>query len=75
VLTNRLYSEIGAPRSPKVLAVPLISRGKVIAVTYADFGSKPVSPPHLNLLTALAGYAGSIIDNSVYRKSIETPAR
>ncbi len=74
VFTNVLFKEIGAPRSPKVLVVPLISRGKVIAVTYADFGSKPVSPPQINLLDALAQHAGSILDNALYRKSIEKSA-
>lgn len=71
VLTNILYKEIGAPRSPKVMIVPLVSRGKVIAVTYADFGAKPVSPPQTNLLETLAQHAGSILDNALYRKSIE----
>jgi GAF domain-containing protein len=71
VLTNLLHKEIGAPRSPKIMVVPLISRGKVIAVTYADFGAKPVSPPQINLLEALAGHAGSILDNALYRKSLE----
>ncbi|MDD2734230.1 MAG: DUF4388 domain-containing protein [Desulfuromonadaceae bacterium] len=74
VLTEQLYKEIGAPRSPKVVAVPLMSRGKVIAVTYADFGSKPVSPPQINLLEALAQQAGSTLDNALYRKSIERSA-
>lgn len=73
VLTDVLYKEIGAPRSPKVMVVPLISRGKVIAVTYADFGSKPVYPPQINLIEALAQHAGSILDNALYRKSIEKP--
>lgn len=71
VLTNMLYKEIGAPHSPKVLIVPLISRGKVIAITYADFGSKSVTPPQINLIEALAQHAGSILDNALYRKSIE----
>jgi hypothetical protein len=74
VMTSQLYKEIGTPRSPKVMVVPLISRGKVIAITYADFGDKPVSPPQINLIAALAGLAGSILDNSLYRKSIEKPA-
>jgi hypothetical protein len=74
VLTGQLYKEIGAPRSPKVVAVPLLSRGKVIAVTYADFGGKAVSPPQINLLEALAQQAGSVLDNALYRKSIERPA-
>lgn len=72
-LTNLLYKEISPPRSPRALIVPLISRGKVIAVTYADFGSKAVSPPQTGMLEALAQYAGSILDNAIYRKSIEKP--
>ena len=71
VLAEILYKEIGAPRCPKVAVIPLINRGKVIAVTYADFGSKPVSPPQINLLEALAQHAGSVLDNALYRKSIE----
>ena len=74
VLTNLLHKEIGAPHSPKVMVVPLISRGKVIALTYSDFGAKPVSPPQINLLEALAQHAGSILDNALYRKSIENRA-
>ncbi len=73
VLTNMLYKEIGAPRSPKVMVIPLICRGKVIAVTYADFGAKPVTPPQINLIEAFAQHAGSILDNALYRKSIEKP--
>jgi hypothetical protein len=73
MLTDVLYREIGAPRSPKAMVVPLTSRGKVIAMTYADFGNKPVSPPQINLLEALAQHAGSVLDNALYRKSIEKP--
>jgi hypothetical protein len=74
VLTTLLYKEIGQPRNPKALIVPLTSRGKVIAVTYADFGSKPVSPTQTELLEALAQHAGSILDNAIYKKHIEKPA-
>jgi len=70
VLKDFLYREIGAPRTPKVMVLPLLSRGKVIAVTYADFGNKPVSPPQINLLEALADHAGTVLDNALYRKSI-----
>ncbi|MBV5341272.1 MAG: DUF4388 domain-containing protein [Deltaproteobacteria bacterium] len=73
-LADFLYKEIKAPHSQKIMVVPLISRGKVIAVTYADFGSKPVSPPQINMLEALAMHAGSILDNALYRKKIEKPA-
>ena len=70
VLTTMLYKEIGTPHSPKAVIVPLLSRGKVIAITYADFGSKPVSPPQIELLEALAQYAGAILDNALYRNKI-----
>ncbi|MBC8019551.1 MAG: DUF4388 domain-containing protein [Verrucomicrobia bacterium] len=74
VFTTLLYKEIGPPRSPKAMIVPLTSRGKVIAVTYADFGSKPVTPTQTELLEALAQHAGSILDNVIYKKHIEKPA-
>ncbi len=74
VLTTLLYKEIGQPRNPKALIVPLTSRGKVIALTYADFGSRPVSPTQTELLEALAQHAGSILDNAIYKKHIEKPA-
>lgn len=70
ILMKALYKEIGAPYSPKVMIVPLISRGKVIALIYADFGSKPVSTPQTELLEALAQYAGAILDNALYRNKI-----
>jgi hypothetical protein len=70
ILTTVLYKAIGAPHSPKAIIVPLISRGKVIAVTYADFGTKPVSPPQTELMEALAEYAGAILDNALYRNKI-----
>jgi hypothetical protein len=73
-LTTFLYKEIGAPRSPKTLLLPLISRGKVIALIYADFGSRAVSPPRIPLLEALAHYGAAILDNALYRKSLEKTA-
>jgi len=69
-LTNALYKEIGSPRTPKAMIVPLISRGKVIAAIYADFGSKPASNPQIELLEALAQYAGAMLDNALYLNKI-----
>ena len=70
-LTSTLYTHIEPPRSSKILILPLISRGKVIAMIYADFGSRPVTPPPLTLLEALTQCAGSHLDNALYRKSLE----
>ncbi len=74
ILTTCLYKEINPPRSSRIMIMPLISRGKVIAVTYADFGLNPVYPPQTGLLEALAQQAGSVLDNAIYRKSIEKSA-
>jgi hypothetical protein len=70
-LTTSLYREITAPRSHKVMIAPLISRGKVIALIYADFGMKPAAPLQVELVEAVAHYAGCRLDNALYRKNIE----
>jgi hypothetical protein len=72
-LTTVLYREIKAPRTPKVMIVPLTSRGKVIALIYADFGLKPVAPLQVDLVEAVAQYAGSRLDNALFRKNFAKP--
>lgn len=72
-LAPGLYRQIVAPRSPKIMVVPLVNRGKVIALIYADFGSRPVTPPQVDLIEAMALYAGSRLDNALYSKNMEKP--
>ena len=37
-LAAHLYAGIAAPHSPKILVLPLVLSGNVIAMIYADFG-------------------------------------
>jgi hypothetical protein len=68
VMRETLLSTIGAPVSPKVLLLPLRSFGRVIALIYADFGTRAGGAPQAELLEMLAQQAGLIIDNALYRK-------
>jgi hypothetical protein len=70
VLSNHLFKEIGVPHSTKILLVPLKCNGKVIALTYADFGTKAVSPQQTVLIDILAKHAGVILDSSLQRKKV-----
>ena len=66
-----LYSVIPAPRSSKVLFLPLLLSGNVIALIYADFGQSAPSPAQTEHLEILARFAGLVLDNSFYRKKFE----
>lgn len=71
VLRERLYAEIGAPQSSTILLLPLRSRGKTVALTYADFGHREASAVPLALLESLTGQAGLLLENAFYRKKLE----
>jgi hypothetical protein len=70
-LKNSLYSEIGAPHSPKVLILPLQLSGNVIALIYADFGQSAPSPVQIEHMEILSRFAGLVLDYSFYRKKFE----
>ena len=66
-----LYTVIPAPRSSKVLILPLLLSGNVIALIYADFGQAvplPVQTEHLKILSC---FADLLLDYSFYRKKFE----
>ena len=66
-----LQSEIGAPRSSKIILLPLLLSGKVIAIFYGDFGQKTPSPVQLEHLEVLTRFAGLVLDNSFFRKKLD----
>ena len=68
VMRETLFAAIGAPASPKVLLLPVRSFGRVIALIYADFGTRAGGAPQPELLEMLAQHASLIIDNALYRK-------
>lgn len=72
-LKNCLFNEIGIPHSSKILLLPIKSFGRVIAITYGDFGPKTGSPAQIDLLDILARHASLVLDNAFYRKRFEKP--
>jgi hypothetical protein len=71
VLRRHLYPLIGAPAAPAVLLLPLLCRGKKIALIYGDFGQQPLAPLPLELLEVLASQAALQIEVALYRKKLE----
>lgn len=71
VLAEKLYGTIPPPLAGQVLLLPLKCLGRVLAVTYADFGSRQPSAVQLELAELLARYAGLVYENSLYRKKFE----
>jgi Domain of unknown function (DUF4388) len=70
-LISHLYSVIPAPRSSKVLILPLLLSGNVIALIYADFGQAAPSPVQTEHLEILSRFAGLLLDYAFYRKKFE----
>ncbi|MDA8430992.1 MAG: DUF4388 domain-containing protein [Geobacteraceae bacterium] len=71
ILKTHLYSTIGPPHSPKILLLPLIMSGNVLALIYADFGHTPPTPVLTEYLEVVSRYAGLVLDNSLYRKKFD----
>ena len=71
LMKKHLHAEIGAPRSSKVILLPLLLSGKVIALLYGDFGQKTPIPVQIELLEIISRFAGLVLDNSFYRKKLD----
>jgi hypothetical protein len=63
-----LFQEIGKPRSPAVVLLPVISDRKVVAVVYGDFGEKEASPVQLDILEILAQQVGITLEYEFFRR-------
>ena len=70
VLREYLFAGIGAPLRPTIMLLPMMSRGKVMTLTYGDFGRKEVSPVQRDGLVILAHQAGLVVENALYRKQL-----
>jgi hypothetical protein len=68
VLKEYLFQVIGEPWKPTIILLPMKSRGKVITLTYGDFGQKEVSQVQKEMLSILANQAGMVVENAIYRK-------
>jgi hypothetical protein len=70
-LKNHLYKAIGAPHSSKILLLPIIMSGNVIALIYADFGQNSPTPVQTEYLEIMLRHANLVLDNSLYRKKFD----
>jgi hypothetical protein len=71
VLKEYLFEGIGAPLSPTVILLPMKSNGKIMTLTYGDFGRKEALPVQSDVLVMLANQAGLVIENLLYRKLLK----
>ncbi len=70
-LKSYLYKAIDTPYSPKILLLPIVMLGSVIALIYADFGATPPTPVQIEYLEITARHAGLVLDNAQYWKKFE----
>ncbi|MFZ4855884.1 MAG: DUF4388 domain-containing protein [Desulfuromonadaceae bacterium] len=69
---HELYRSIGRMEEPEVLLFPLIRANTVVAIIYADFGSKSVASPSFRHLAALLQYTTAQISVSAYRQRLKS---
>jgi len=65
VLEERLYPEIGAPLESQILLLPLQSNGRVITLTYADFGNDKAGQVPLDFLEFFVSKAGISMEKAL----------
>ncbi|HXX80913.1 MAG TPA: DUF4388 domain-containing protein [Thermodesulfovibrionales bacterium] len=68
VLKKHLFEEIGTPLMPSIILIPMRSHGKIITLTYGDFGDKEAAPVQSEMLEIIAQSAGQVMENILYRK-------
>lgn len=71
LLIEKVYSQIGKPESRKIVVIPFKCLGRVLAVTYCDFGSRQPNEVDTGLISILVRHAGIVYENSLYRKKFE----
>jgi hypothetical protein len=64
------FTEIGKPKSPAIVLLPLISDRKVVAMIYGDFGQKEASPVRLDMLEILSQQAGIVLEYALFRRQV-----
>ncbi|RMF46843.1 MAG: DUF4388 domain-containing protein [Deltaproteobacteria bacterium] len=69
---DKLYRTIRAPKSDKILLLPMKVRGRVVSITYADFGQNEPRPVPANLFEIMATQAGLSLENTLLRRQMES---
>ncbi len=71
VVIEHLFAAIGAPHNSSILLLPLKMKGKIISLTYGDFGGIEPASVKLDLLEILASQAELVLENSIQHKKLE----
>ena len=71
LLNKVLYSQIGEPAVSQIVVFPFRCLGRVLAVTYGDFGSRQPTEVDTELIALLIRQAGLVYENALYRKKFE----
>jgi hypothetical protein len=71
LFSDVIYSQIGAPADRLIVITPFKCLGRVLAVTYGDFGSRQRAGVDINLISILVRHAGIVYENALYRKKFE----
>jgi hypothetical protein len=66
-----LFPEIGAPIDSKILLLPLVCNGRVITLTYADFGNLQAHQVPIEYIDFFSSQAGLTMENALYRKKMD----
>lgn len=72
ILKDHLYPAIGAPTDPTLLLLPLKLGKRVVALVYADFGTRQVQDIPLAKLESCAEHASMAIESALLRKQLAT---
>jgi hypothetical protein len=71
LLDDIVYRQIGEPAERHIVIVPFKCLGRVLAVTYGDFGSRQQTSVDMALISILVRHAGIVYENALYRKKFE----
>jgi hypothetical protein len=74
-LEEHLFAEIGAPLESSIFIAPLMSNGRAITLTYADFGNEAAKHVPLEFIEFFASQAGIVMENILFRRRIEKAAK
>jgi len=71
LLSESIYCQIDDPADRLILVTPFKCLGRVLAVTYGDFGARQRSEVDTDLISLLVRHAGIVYENALYRKKFE----
>ncbi len=70
-IKEALFPEIGAPVDSKILLLPMVCNGRVITLTYADFGDRQACQVPIDYIDFFSGQAGLTMENALFRKKMD----